>query len=96
MICPSKWFEFGIIRQVTIYEKHHTSLKALVRMFNRLDCDMFLMDIESRTKLIGKLLGILLLLKEHWRDAMLVLGLPFELGEVFVDESYQILIPLRP
>ena len=42
-----------------------SSLKMLARIFPRLDCDVFFMNIESRTKLIGKLLGILLLLKEH-------------------------------
>ena len=42
-----------------------SSLKMLARIFPRLNCDVFFMNIESRTKLIGKLLGILLLLKEH-------------------------------
>ncbi len=40
-------------------------LKVLAGIFPRLNCDVFFMNIESRTKLIGKLLGILLLLKEH-------------------------------
>ena len=67
----------------------------LARIFPRLDCDVFFLNIESRTKLISKLLGVLLPLKEHLGDARLILGLPFKLGDVFVDESQQFFIPFR-
>ncbi len=45
--------------------RRRSSVNVLTRVLPRLDRDVFFVNIESRTELVGKLLGILLPLKEH-------------------------------
>jgi hypothetical protein len=72
------------------------SLTTLAGKFSSLNRDMLLRNIEFGLKLAGKLLSIYRSLKEHLRDAVFVLGLPFELSYVLVDEGQQGFISFSP
>jgi hypothetical protein len=56
---------------------------------------VFFWDIESGTKLVSELLGVLPSVEKHQWDSLPIFGLPSVIGNVFVDEGHQFFIPLR-